>query len=90
MLERFKAAKGIVEDDFNDEIQSLLDAGETDLVMDGLNPPSPDDAYWQRAVITYALAHFRSPANYEQLVSAYETMKGQMHSSSMYTDWGER
>ena len=45
------------------------------------------DPLCQRALITYARAHFGSPADYDKLVESYETQKEQLMHASDYTDY---
>ena len=41
-----------------------------------------------RAVLTYARAHFGSPADYDRLLEAYETQKVQLMHANDYTIYG--
>lgn len=47
------------------------------------------DTLIQRALITYAAAHFGNPPNYDRLLDAYETQKVQLMHADGYTDYGE-
>ena len=47
------------------------------------------DPLVQRAVITYARAHFGSPADYDRLAESYENQKVQLMHAGGYTDYGE-
>ena len=43
------------------------------------------DKLVQRALITYARAHFGSPADYDRLAESYETQKVQLMHAAQYT-----
>ena len=47
------------------------------------------DPLVQRAVITYAMMRFGNPPNYDKLLDAYETQKGQLMHATGYTDYGD-
>lgn len=46
------------------------------------------DPLVMRAVLTYARAHFGSPADYDRLLEAYETQKVQLMHAADYTVYG--
>lgn len=41
------------------------------------------------AIALYVTLHIGNPPNYENLLKAYESLKGQMRLSKHYTDYGE-
>ena len=45
------------------------------------------DPFVMRAIITYAMAHFGNPPNYQNLISSYETQLAQLMVTSGYTDY---
>ena len=47
------------------------------------------DPLVMRAIITYAMMRFGNPPNYDKLLDAYETQKGQLMHAAGYTDYGE-
>ena len=65
------------------DIPALLDLG-----IAGVNSALIHDKLIQRAVITYVRMMFHSPADFDHLRWAYETLKGQMAIASGYTEWG--
>ncbi len=88
MLEKVKLAMGITTDAYDAEIKSLIDAAMIDLGIAGVEPANNYDAMVQRAVITYCRMMFHSPADFENLRWAYESLKGQMAIATGYTNWG--
>ena len=47
------------------------------------------DPLCQRAIFTYARAHFGSPADYDKLAESYEIQKVQLMHAGGYTDYDE-
>lgn len=88
MLEKVKLAMGITVGAYDAELSDLIDAALLDLGIAGVVVPQEYDKMVQRAVITYVRMMFHSPADFENLRWAYETLKGQMAISTGYTDWG--
>lgn len=88
MLDKVKLAMGITTDAYDAEIQALIDAALLDLGIAGVTKLT-GDAMVQRAVITYCRLMFHTPADFDRLRWAYESIKGQMAISSDYTDWGD-
>ena len=91
MLEAVKKALRIKSTDFDDEIQTLIDAaildlGITDIRSDVLETP---DALVKRAIITYCLCNFGEPDEYDRLKASYDEQKAQLSMSSDYTSWGD-
>lgn len=88
MLEKVKLAMAITSNAYDEEIKDLIDAALLDLGVAGVNNALVHDKMVQRAVITYCRMMFHSPADFENLRWAYESLKGQMAISTPYTDWG--
>ena len=88
MLEKCKLAMAITTNAYDAEIQDLIDAALLDLGIAGVNSALIHDKLIQRAVITYVRMMFHSPADFDHLRWAYETLKGQMAIASGYTEWG--
>ena len=88
MLEKVKLAMAITTNAYDEELGDLIDAALLDLGIAGVVVPQEYDKMVQRAVITYCRMMFHSPADFENLRWAYESLKGQMAISSNYTDWG--
>ena len=88
MLETVKLAMAITTDAYDQEISDLIDAALLDLGIAGVAVPQEYDKMVQRAVITYCRMMFHSPADFDNLRWAYESLKGQMAIASGYTNWG--
>ena len=88
MLEKVKLAMAITTNAYDAEISDLIEAALLDLGVAGVDNSLIHDKMIQRAVITYCRMMFHSPADFEALRWAYETLKGQMAISTPYTDWG--
>lgn len=88
MLEKVKMAMGITVDAYDAELGDLIDAALLDLGIAGVVVPQDYDKMVQRAVITYCRMMFHSPADFENLKWAYESLKGQMAIATGYTEWG--
>lgn len=105
MLNEAKKALRVTATEYDTEIMSLLQAGARDLEIAGVNIPGRivwtvssgavvdnstlKDPLVVRAVLTYARAHFGSPADYDRLLAAYETQKVQLMHASRYTEYGD-
>ena len=88
MLEEVKLAMGITTDAYDTEISDLIDAALLDLGIAGIDNTLVSNKLVQRAVITYCRMMFHSPADFDNLRWAYESLKGQMAIATGYTDWG--
>ena len=89
MLEKVKLALRIAGDDFDEEIQGLIDAALLDLGIAGVTNKNTDDALLIRAVTTYCKANFGSTDDYEKLKASYDEQKAQMSMATGYTTWPE-
>lgn len=90
MLKAVKLALAITVDDFDEEIQDLIQAALYDLETNGVRALSmQSDPLIVQAVKTYCRAHFHSPADYDNLMAAYEAQKGHLMIAKDYTDYGE-
>ena len=88
MLDAVKLALRIVTDDFNDELQDLIEAALADMAIAGVTYLSECDPLVRRAVITYCKMHFGEPDEYDRLKKSYDEQKGQLGTATGYTDWG--
>ena len=104
MLSEAKKALRVTAAEYDMEIMSLLQAGARDLEIAGVNIPGRiawsvssgavvdnstlKDPLVVRAVLTYARAHFGSPADYDRLLDSYETQKVQLMHADAYTSYG--
>ena len=88
MLEKVKLAMAITTDAYDAELSDLIDAALLDLGIAGVEGIQNYDAMVQRAIITYCRMMFHSPADFDNLRWAYESLKGQMAIATGYTEWG--
>lgn len=89
MLDAVKLALAITVDDYDEEIDDLIQAALYDLKTNGVDALNMQtDPLIMQAVKTYCRAHFHSPADYDRLLAAYEEQKGHLMNCSGYTDWG--
>lgn len=89
LLDPAKMAGRITTDAYDFEIIRLLDAGLMDLGFAGVNVPTGCDALVGQAAITYFLANFGSPDNYDRLKRSYDEQKAQLGTRTGYTTWTE-
>lgn len=89
ILGKVKLALRIITDDFDEEIQDLINACLEDLGIAGITETDTSNALLIRAIITYAKMHFgdESDATYDRLKSSYDEQKAQMQMATGYTDW---
>lgn len=88
MLNKVKLAMAITTDAYDNELSDLIDAAKLDLGIAGVDSEFIHDKLIQRAIITYCRMMFHSPADFENLRWAYESLKGSMAISTGYTEWG--
>ena len=92
MLEKVKLALRIVTDAFDDELNMLIDAAQTDLGIAGVVLPAELDAICERAIITYCKINFGEPDRiemYDRLKASYDEQKAQLSMATGYTTWTE-
>ena len=95
MLERVKLALLITGNDFDSELQTLIDAAAKDLGIAGVDTlvvsTDSDDALVIRAIITYCGYQFElmhgSMDRSEAFKKSYDEQKAQMGMASGYTTW---
>ena len=85
-----KKARRISTDAFDDEVERLLNAGLQDLGVAGVTVPEELDDLVSQAAITYFMANFGEPEDYDRLKASYDEQKAQLSMRSGYTDWGEQ
>ena len=94
LIDKVKVATRIAVNDYDGELQDLIDAafadlGVTDIKSDLLTEPNIQPLI-ERAVITYCKMNFGYLSNeqYQKFKTAYDEQKAQLLMSSHYTDWG--
>lgn len=90
LIAQAKKARRISTDAFDDEVERLLNAGLQDLGVAGVTVPEELDDLVSQAAITYFMASFGEPEDYDRLKASYDEQKAQMSMRSGYTDWGEQ
>lgn len=73
----------------NDDVRRLLSAAFQDLGVAGALYPDDNDLLplYNQAAITYFLANFGNPENYDRLKKSYDEQKAQLSMRTGYTDW---
>ncbi len=87
MLELVKLALRITTDAFDNELNMLIEAAQTDLGIAGVVLPENLDPICQRAVVTYCKLHFGEPDDYDRLKASYDEQKAQLGMATGYTEW---
>lgn len=89
MLEKVKTALQIISNDFDTEIEELIDASKIDLNIAGAE--IVDDSIVSRAIISYCAFHFElthgSINRADALKKAYDEQKAQLSMATNYTIW---
>jgi len=89
LLEGVRLALAITVEDFDTELQDLIQAALYDLKTNGVNALDlQSDPLIIQAVKTYCRAHFHSPADYDKLLAAYEEQKSHLMNATGYTTFG--
>ena len=88
LLEKAKTVLRITTSAFDDEIEDIIEAGFYDLATRGViinqNDLSP---LVLRAIMTYVKMHFGESENSERLQRSYAEQRGQLMTTTGYTDW---
>lgn len=85
-----KLAMRITTTEFDNEIGSLIWAGQSDLEMAGVVFPADTGAVLEIvkiAIITYVKMNFGNPENYDRLKKSYDEQKAQLSMATGYTEW---
>lgn len=90
MLEKVKMALRITTNAYNDELNDLISAAQTDLGIAGVVLPETLNAICQRAIITYCKLHFGEPDDYDRLKASYDEQKAQLSMATGYTEWTDQ
>lgn len=95
LIDKVKVALRIAVNDYDAEIQDLIDAGLKDLGITDINAEllteEDTEPLIERAVITYCKMNFGYLAvdQYNKFKASYDEQKAQLLMNSAYTDWGE-
>jgi len=92
MLAKVKLAKRISTDVFDSELLDLIAAAIADIQHVGVefeytrngSDYVVEDPLISRAIVTYCVMNFGSPADYDRLKASYDEQKGQLRESSGY------
>lgn len=95
LIDKVKTALRIAVNDYDAEIQDLIEAGLKDLGIVDIRAELLTDENTapliERAVTTYCKANFGYLAidQYQKFKASYDEQKAQLLMNSAYTDWGE-
>ena len=89
MLEAVKRALSLTTAFYDDELTELIAAALADLGLAGVDSSLVTDPLIIQAVKTYCRANFKSPDDYERLLSSYQAQKGQLQIATGYTEWSD-
>lgn len=88
-IEKVKFALRVVSDDFNSQIQQLIEAALLDLQTAGVTNTDLTNALVLQAVTTYCRLHFGEPDEFDRLKQSYDEQKAQMSMRTGFTTWTE-
>ena len=95
LIDKIKTALRVAANDYDAEIQKLMEAGFADLGIVDIKPElltgDDVDPLIERAVTTYCKMNFGylSVDQYGKFKASYDEQKAQLLMSSKYTDWGD-
>ena len=88
LLSKAKTVLRITTNAFDDEIEDIIQAGFYDLTTRGVIIDQTDlSPLVLRAIMTYVKMHFGEPENPERLQRSYAEQRGQLMTTTGYTDW---
>lgn len=87
MLELVKTALRITTDAFDDELNLLISAAQTDLGIAGVELPAELDAICKTAIVTFCKMNFGIVDEYDRLKKSYDEQKAQLVTATGYTVW---
>ena len=90
LLQRVKLALRLTVDDYDTDLNDLIDAAKLDLGIAGVVVPDELDAIVRRAIITYVQVNFQQldKDTMNRLKKAYDEQKAQLGTATGYTNWG--
>lgn len=86
-LEKVKTALRITTNQFDDQLNTLIEAAQLDLGIAGVVVPDTLDAVVTLAIETYCQLHFGEPDQYDRLKKSYDEQKAQLSTATGYTDF---
>ena len=89
VLEKVRKELRITTEDFDEEINDLIEACLLDLGIAGVEGFDSDDKLVLRAVITYCKAHFGESDQYDRYKASYDEQKAPMSMATGYTVWSD-
>ena len=91
LLEKTKLALRVTVNNYDSDLNDLIDAAKLDLGIAGVDLPTTLDAICERAVITYCKLHFSSltDGEFARLKASYDEQKAQLGTATGYTNWGD-
>ena len=91
LLEKTKLALRVTVNNYDSDLNDLIDAAKLDLGIAGVALPASLDAVCERAIITYCKVHFSalSDGEYARLKASYDEQKAQLGTATGYTNWGD-
>lgn len=87
LVAQAKKARRITTDSFDSEVERLLTAAFLDMGVAGVEIPAELDALVSQAAITYFMANFGEPENYDRLKRSYDEQKAQLSMHTGHTVW---
>lgn len=89
ILQMVKLALRITTDDFDAELNMLIQAAMKDLRIAGANGSNivETDQLTRMAIITYCKMRFGEPDEYDRLKKSYDEQKAQLVTATGYTKW---
>ena len=83
-----KMALRVTTDEYNEQINSLINSAEMDMGIAGVEY-AVADAIVNQAIITYCKMNFGSPTDteYKNLKASYDEQKAQLSNATGYTVW---
>ena len=88
MIDDVKLALRITTDEFDNELDILIEAAKKDLGIAGVVVPSSVDDICELAIITFCKMHFGQTDAYDRLKKSYDEQKAQLSMATGYTNWG--
>lgn len=85
MLDKVKLALRMTTDEFDDELNDLIQAAYMDLGVAGVTYVTESDSLIIRAVVTYCKMNFGENDAYERLKESYDEQKAQLSMDSDHT-----